>query len=133
MATAWSDPSLNTDTADTTDLLAILRVASSGDVLSYSPLNITLTALFSSFLPTALAAVMAAIPTEDGTTSPIWLNNGVITRTTTGGSQSGVSLSVAAQFASYARWVASLPTSDPGTGTGTFWSNNGIVTESEAS
>jgi len=129
-----SDPALNIKTGELTDLLVVLRpvLASTGQT-TYAPQNITTADWFSSAFLTALATIWDALPTENGTNSPFWVDVNTLRRTTGGGEVSGTPLSAAALQQSFRNLYPVAPTTDPGVTGEVFKPGDGFVHMSEGS
>ncbi|MFT8326684.1 hypothetical protein [Gluconobacter oxydans] len=130
-----SDPALTQTSVQATDLLVFLRPVTDaqGTLTGYAPCNITASNFAASIVAMGLLEIAPTLPTiapEDG---GLFLNADAISYSPVTGTESGATLNQAAMQKSYAGWITSLPTSDPGTGPGTFWNNSGVATESVSS
>ncbi|BCI68053.1 hypothetical protein [Acetobacter aceti] len=127
-----SDPALTRTTVATDDLVICMSpiTDSAGALTGYLPYNITAANFASQIVQMGLKALGSTLPGAAPAGGGLWLNAEAFSYSAVAGSESGTVLTVAAMLKSYAALAASLPTSDPGTGAGTYWSNNGVITES---
>lgn len=130
-----SDPALTQTSVQATDLLVFLRPVTDaqGTLTGYAPCNITAGNFASSILALGLTRIGPTLPATAPEGGGWFLDAGVLSYSPITGTESGVILTPAAQGKSYDGWIASLPTSDPGTGGNTYWNNNGVPTPSIAS
>lgn len=129
MSTNWSDPSLATTTLNETDLFILLRPNSDG---TYSPKNITAAVFAQQIIQMGLEKLAPSLPVMEPEGGGLWLNAGAISWSTETAGGSGDPLTPAAATRTLTNLLNSLPTSDPGTGAGTYWNNDGIITPSVA-
>ncbi|MBS1103511.1 hypothetical protein JK202_10870 [Gluconobacter sp. Dm-62] len=132
MSQLASDPALTQTSVQATDLLVFLRPVTDdqGTVTGFQPCNIKASDFALSITAMGLLAIAPTLPATAPENGGLFLNADAISYSPVTGTESGAILTQAAMQKSYAAWVASLPTSDPGTGPGTFWNNNGVATES---
>lgn len=123
-----SDPALNTTTGQLTDLMVVLRpVTQTSGAIVYQPQNITATDWLLSVLLPSFAAILDALPTQDGTTSLFWNNAGIMQRTTGGGTLSGAPLTARAMQASFMNLQKSVSTDDPSVAGEVYNPGDGLV------
>lgn len=132
MSQLASDPALMQTSMQATDLLVFLRPVTDdqGTLTGFRPCNIRASDFALSITAMGLLAMAPTLPETAPENGGLFLNAGAFSSSPVTGTESGAILTQAAMQKSYAAWAASLPTSDPGTGQGTFWNNSGVATES---
>ncbi|CAI9119531.1 hypothetical protein [Brytella acorum] len=135
MSQVVSDPALTQTSVEAADLVVCLRPVTNaqGTVIDYAFYNITAQNFANSVVAMGLLGIAPTLPATAPANGGLFLNADALSYSPVQGTESGAILTQAAMQKSYAAWVGSLPTSDPGTGTGTFWNNNGVATESVSS
>jgi len=129
-----SDPSLTVTDLVASDLLVGLRATTSSDGTKvYQPFNIAVSDFASSIVMLGMTQIAANLPGAAPANGGLYLDAGAFCYSAVEGTESGVILTNRAMLASWNAWVASLPTEDPGTGPGNYWSNDGLPTPSVAS
>lgn len=132
MAQLASDPALARAVIADTDLVICLAPVtnSAGQLTGYIPYNITAAEFAAQIVQKGMLAIGATLPGIAPEGGGLFLNAGAFSYSAVTGTQSGAVLTTEAMQKSYTAWLASLPVSDPGTGTGNYWNNDGVATES---